>query len=54
MTHNVLVVDDEPTVREASTALLAGWGCQPATAPLRLGVSMTSAVPRLSRPHTTN
>ncbi len=28
----VLVVDDEPTVREASTALLAGWGCQPATA----------------------
>ena len=29
----VLVVDDEPTVREASTALLAGWGCLPGTAP---------------------
>lgn len=28
----VLVVDDEPSVREASTALLAGWGCQPVTA----------------------
>jgi CheY-like chemotaxis protein len=27
----VLVVDDEPVVREATAALLAGWGCQATT-----------------------
>jgi len=29
----VLVVDDDPTVREATAALLAGWGCSAVTVP---------------------
>lgn len=44
----VLVVDDRPTGARASTALLAGWGCEPATAPD--GIQAGARWPRPAHP----